>query len=156
METKTIIIIVTVVLLLVGIGCAVYFSTRTQKKPIVPWTSQQLSSAVKYFTQTGNFPDSIVQCLANESSTLYNYDDFVNDKDAVVKTTTCMGTKGAWSKDLINFIISHASYVPKACLVCLYNLIQQDYSPNEMIGLGDADSKKIIMTYMKKCKECTR
>ena len=156
METKTIIIVTATVLLSVGIGCAVYFSTRTQKKPIVPWTSQQLTSAVQYFTQTGNFPDSIVQCLANESSTRYNYDDFVNDKDAVVKTTTCMGTKGAWNQELINFIISHATNVPKACLVCVFNLIQQDYSPNEIIGLGDADSKKIIMSYMKKCKECSR
>ena len=156
METKTIVIVTATVLLSVGIGCAVYFSTRTQKKPIVPWTSQQLTSAVQYFTQTGNFPDSIAQCLANESSTRYNYDDFVKDKDAVVKTTTCMGTKGAWSKDLINFIISHASDAPKACLVCVFNLIQQDYSPNEIIGLGDADTKKIMMTYMKKCKECSR
>jgi hypothetical protein len=152
METKTIVIIVTATVLLVGIGCAVYFSTRTQKKPIVPWTSQQLASAVQYFTQTANFPDSIVQCLANDSSTRYNYDDFVKDKNAILKTTTCMGTKGAWSQDLIDFIVLNTIGVPKACLTCTFNLIQQDFSPNEILVLDDDQMNQMMRPYIQKCK----
>ena len=154
METKTIVIIVTVtVLLSVGIACAVYFSKKTPKTTVVPWTPQQLESAVQYFTQTANFPDSIVQCLANDSSTRYNYDDFVKDKNAILKTTTCMGTKGAWSQDLIDFLVSNAPSVPKACLTCTFNLIQQDFSPNEILLLGYDQMNQVIRPYMQKCKD---
>ena len=165
METKTIaIVVIVIVLLSVGIGCTVYFSKKTPKITIVPWTSQQLASAAQYFTQTANFPDSVTKCLVNDSSTRYNYDDFVKDTNAIIKTTTCMGTKGAWNQDLINFIISNTvndndanvtkddTNATKACLTCVFNLIQQDFLPSEILLLDDAQKIQVMEKYMKKCK----